>query len=213
MNSRHRTLVVFFSLSFCFVLSAFALSGCASRPKPKSDSEAAVTDSTVMHDPWFRAARTSDIAILKGMINGGQPVDKKTKIGTTALMVAAREGGIETVKFLIENGAKAAEVDKDGQSALVYALVGNAPQIKRTRIIEELLRSGANPFLIDKMGFQPVQEMISLDMDEQIKKLQFTDKKPCDLAPIPPGQISLSRGAREMKKPELAAFLEAQGCW
>ena len=193
------------------LLMTFVLCGCAS--KPKSDSAAAVTDSSVMHDPWFRAARTSDIAILKGMVKGGQNVDKKTKAGTTALMVASREGGIETVKWLLEDGAKASELDNDGQSALVYALVGNASAIKRARIVEELIRGGANPFLIDKLGFQPVQEMINLDMDEQVRKLQFTDKKPCDLVPTPPEQVSLSRGARKMEKPELAAFLEAQGCW
>ena len=184
------------------VLFSGMLSGCASKPKNEA-----------IGDPWFRAARTSDLTMLKGIMQGGGSIDRSTAGGTTALMTASREGSIETVKWLITNGANVRLLDKDDQSALVYCLVGNAPMIKKTRVVEELVASGADPFMVDKIGFQPVREMLELDMDDQIKKLNFTDKKPCDRLPIRQGEVSISKAARRLEKPELASFLEAQGCW
>lgn len=189
------------SLVFASALS-IGLSGCASKPKTEA-----------IGDPWFRSARTGDVTMLKGIMQGGGSIDRSTAGGTTALMTASREGSIETVKWLLANGANVRTLDKDDQSALVYCLVGNAPLIKKTRVAEELVAAGADPFLVDKIGFQPVREMLELDMDDQIKKLNFTDKKPCDRLPIRPGEVSISKAARRMEKPELASFLEAQGCW
>lgn len=188
---------------FLLVMGFVLLQACTSAPKQED----------ALGDPWFRAARTSDIAVLKGMLEGGKPIDHTSPPGITALMVASRAGNPETVRWLLDHGADASKVDSDGQSALVYALVGLAKGPKLERIVEELIKGGANPFAIDKIGFQPVQEMIELELDAQIRKLKFSDKKPCDRVPPRTGEVSLSRMARRMENIPLAEFLEAQGCW
>lgn len=189
-----------------FVFLPLLINGCASK------SNVIAVDAPG-GDPWFRAARTSDIATLKKMIEAGRKVDEPNKLGVTALMTASRNGSPELIKWLIEQGADASRMDQDGQSALVYALVGNSTGIKLERTVEILIKAGANPFAIDKLGFQPVQQMLELDMDAQVRGLRYTDKKPCDLMPVRKDEVPISKAARRMEKIALAEFLEAEGCW
>lgn len=192
--------------SWMIVLVALtALAGCVSSEKKEE---------VVLGDPWFRAARTSDIAVMAGMIKAGKKVDEPSAPGLTALMVASRAGNPETVKWLLAQGADASKLDRDGQSALVYGLTGLATEVKRERIVEELIAAGADPFKIDRLGFQPVIAMMEFEMDAVVRRLRFTDKKPCDRVPkLPDSKASLSQIARQLENVPLAEFLEAQGCW
>lgn len=190
------------------ILVVFVSLSCASTPaKPTETAEERVSD------PWFLAARTADIPVLEGMIQGGKPIDEPSMVGVTALMMASRSASPETVKWLLEKGADPNKVDRDGQSALMYALVGTGRGVKLEATIEILIRAGANPFQIDVLGLQPIQTMMELGLDQQVKQIKFTDKRPCDLGKAPKGQVSLANGARRLENPELAKFLEAQGCW
>lgn len=170
-------------------------------------------ETTVAADPWFRAARTSDIAQLKGMLAGGKSVDSTSSVGVTALLVAARMGNLETVKWLLENGANVNHRDRDGQSALGYALTGVSRGPKQEEVVSQLLKAGADPFVVDAIGFIPVREMLNLEMDELLKTLSYTDKKPCDRMPKIKGEMSLSQYARKMERVAIAEFFEKQGCW
>ncbi len=194
------------SVLLSFVFLPFLVNGCASK------SNVIAVDAPG-GDPWFRAARTSDIATLKKMVEAGRKVDEPNKLGVTALMTASRNGGPELIKWFLDEGADASRLDQDGQSALVYALVGNSTGIKLERIVEMLIKAGANPFVVDKLGFQPVQQMLELDMDAQVRGLKYTDKKPCDLLPARRDEVTISKAARRMQKIALAEFLEAEGCW
>jgi ankyrin repeat protein len=181
-------------------------SGCASSAK--------IDDPIVAgSDPWFTYVRRGNLAILQGLIDGGKDVDAISSAGTTALMVASRNGSIEVVKWLLSKGADPRKLDQQQQSALVYGLVGSADGIKRERLVEILIQAGADPFKFDAIGFQPLREMIDLEMNEQVKKLKFTNKKPCDLDPKVPGIPSLARTARRAENIPLAEFFEREGCW
>lgn len=186
------------------VLGLLGLVGCASGG---SKSEAPVGD------PWFRAARTGDVATLSGMIQGGKFIDEPSTVGVTALMVAARAGHPMAVKWMLANGADAKRLDKDGQSALAYALVGEGSGLKLEQVVDQLLDAGSDPFRVDAIGFQPIQAMIELDMENSIRKIKLTSKKPCDLVPKVQGQASLALGARRLDREKLAEYFEAQGCW
>lgn len=194
-----------FSSAVVAVLAILVSLSCASTPKPDETSPGS--------DPWFLAARTADIPVLEGMIQGGKPIDEPSSVGVTALMMASRNANPEMVQWLVEKGADPNKLDRDGLGALMYALVGLGRGVKLEKTVEVLIRAGANPFQIDAMGLQPIQVMMEQGLDEQVKQIKFTDKNPCDLGKAQKGQISLSAGARRLKSPELAKFLEAQGCW
>ncbi|MDX9732015.1 MAG: ankyrin repeat domain-containing protein [Bdellovibrionales bacterium] len=191
-------------LSGLAVLQILSVLACSSTPKATEP---------VGGNPWFRSARTGDITIMRGMIAGGQSVDAQSSVGSTALMVASRAGGVETVEWLLQQGADAAILDQDGQSALVYALVGSASGPKLERLVELLIKAGANPFKFDVVGFQPVREMLALNMDRILRGLTYKQTKPCDLVERRTGEETLSQSARRLELVGLAEFFEEQGCW
>lgn len=191
-------------LMLSLIVGCLGLAGCASGGA-KSEVPSG--------DPWFRAARTGDIATMSGMIQGGKLINEPSKVGTTALMMAARAAHPMAVKWLLENGADVKALDKDGQSALAYALVGEGSGLKQEQVVDQLLFAGADPFYVDAIGFQPIQAMIELDMETSIRKIKLTSKKPCDLVPKVQGQASLALGARRLDREKLAEYFEAQGCW
>ncbi|XP_053675177.1 E3 ubiquitin-protein ligase MIB2 [Anopheles nili] len=51
--------------------------------------------------------------------------------GKTCLQVAAHQGHVELVKYLLQHGANVNVVDKEGDSTLHYASFGNQPEIMR----------------------------------------------------------------------------------
>jgi E3 ubiquitin-protein ligase mind-bomb len=59
--------------------------------------------------------------------------------GKTALQVAAHQGHLQLVRYLITLGANVNIVDKEGDSTLHYAAFGNQPEVMRV-----LLQNGAN---------------------------------------------------------------------
>lgn len=77
---------------------------------------------------------------------------------TTALMLAAFAGKFEIVLALLKGGAKANAQDSDRQTALIYAILGDANwpnqplSENRKKIIALLLEFGADPNLSDNNG-------------------------------------------------------------
>ncbi len=77
---------------------------------------------------------------------------------TTALMLACFAGKLEIVVALLKAGAQVNAQDSDGQTALIYAILGdkNWPHrplsITRKKIIIALLDFGANPNKTDNNG-------------------------------------------------------------
>lgn len=75
---------------------------------------------------------------------------------TTALMLAAYAGKLELVLALIKGGADVNMQDSDGQTALIYAILGDQSwphkplDPVRKKIILALLDAGANALLDDK---------------------------------------------------------------
>lgn len=78
--------------------------------------------------------------------------------GTTALMLACFSGRADIVFSLLKAGALANTQDSDGQTALMYAILGHKDwphsplNDTRKKIILLLLEHGANPSLTDKNG-------------------------------------------------------------
>jgi hypothetical protein len=85
------------------------------------------------------------VLISQNIIDINQPLNK---FGETFLHLAARENNIETVRFLIANGADVNAKDIDGRSPLFYTLLRNRnPSLP---LIQFMLEKGADIYLKDK---------------------------------------------------------------
>jgi len=94
------------------------------------------------------AARSGSKEILRLLISSGAQINLQAEDrGTSALIDSAMQKNIDMVRTLIDAGADLNIVSKDGQTALIVA-VG----IGDTKVVEALLKAGANPDIKDSMG-------------------------------------------------------------
>ncbi|MGC1302255.1 MAG: ankyrin repeat domain-containing protein [Caulobacteraceae bacterium] len=68
---------------------------------------------------YFDAAREGRVDLLQGMVKDSMPIDAHNGQGYTALILAAYDGQLEAVNFLIGKGADPCAVDPKGNSALM----------------------------------------------------------------------------------------------
>lgn len=187
-----------------FGLGMFLMIGCAGKPKVAEP----------IGHPWFGAARLGDIQSMDKQISAGTSVDTASSANATALHVAAFHGNVQVVKWLIEKGADVNKLDIDKSNALGYALTGAAQGPKLAELVETLIKAGTDPFHQSAIGFVPVEEMVERGLGDQLRLLNFSNKKQCDRVPSQGrGGMSLSQIARKVGHIEIAEFLEAQGCW
>jgi hypothetical protein len=76
--------------------------------------------------------------MLRWLLTQGASLDAPSANGTTALMMAAREGRYETALLLIERGANVNARNENNVSALDFAQRNND-----TRLVERLKAAGA----------------------------------------------------------------------
>jgi ankyrin repeat protein len=78
---------------------------------------------------WEHAARTGDLPALQRMRRSGHDVDAKDGHGMTALMRAAHAGHLESVEWLIAEGAALDHTAKSHLSALMLAIIGGHDRV------------------------------------------------------------------------------------
>jgi len=103
----------------------------------KESVNAADTDGT---RPLHWAVRADELEIARLLLRAGADPNAETRLGVTALYLAAQNGDAEMVKALLDAGAKANQVDRaTGESILMTAIrSGN------TAAVQALLSSGAD---------------------------------------------------------------------
>ena len=70
---------------------------------------------------YFVAAGRDDVNGVRAMLNAGYPVDRQDVWGDTALMVAAKSGAVNVVRYLLARGANAQIENKHGQTVMTIA--------------------------------------------------------------------------------------------
>lgn len=94
----------------------------------------------------------NDLKSVKEYYNLNFDLDEKNDTGWNALIVASFNGAFDIVKFIIENKiSNVNDVNNNGTSVLMYAMT-NARETNDLRIMEYLIKKGANHKLTDYKG-------------------------------------------------------------
>jgi ankyrin repeat protein len=101
-----------------------------------------------LHD----AAAAGDIATLKTLIASGRSVDEQaTFLGATPLMEAARNGQVETMRYLVANGA-----DPHAKSDIDATTIGYAAQWGELKAVDYLIELGVDVNVWAEQGGNPL---------------------------------------------------------
>ena len=105
----------------------------------------------------FLAVLDGKIEMAKCLIDNGADVDmKSTSDGATPLHLAAIYGEIEIVKSLIDNGAHVDLKDKDGETPLRWAVLGDwSLKVPKIEVVKCLIEHGAQVDSRDKNNKTP----------------------------------------------------------
>ena len=118
------------------------------------------------------ASRVGDTELVKQLLDGGAPVDKKQMIDgmawMTPLMLASRSGRTKVVQLLLDRGASIDEKDTDGRTALVLASME-----LETDTMKLLLLNGAIHDFKDKEGDEVVRfvRFVALFDEDQLGRM------------------------------------------
>lgn len=104
---------------------------------------------------FYTTAEADDLTGLKRLHQMGESTDVRGFLGRTALHVAAREGRISMLVWLLRSGADFAITDEHGVCALRTA----AENGKRDAVFI-LLAAGASPGVYAKDGFAPLHAAV-----------------------------------------------------
>jgi hypothetical protein len=80
--------------------------------------------------PLMHAVHKNQIGAARALLDGGAPVDSRSRSGETALMMAAGYGYTPMVELLLAHGANPRAATLDGYNVLAAAL-GGVPDIDR----------------------------------------------------------------------------------
>lgn len=107
--------------------------------------------SVPLEEYYFSAARTGDIVLLDEFIRAGMPVDHTTAKGYTPLILAAYNGHLDTVEWLMEKGADPCAQDNKGNTALMGAIFKG-----EFAIAKRLIQTDCKPDQTNHVGQTPL---------------------------------------------------------
>jgi hypothetical protein len=92
-----------------------------------------------MSPDWKLAIKADDVAVLEGLLRAGADINARDEHGQTGLMIAARDGKTEVVRWLVAHGADLDHTAKFHLSALMLAVING-----RDAIVGILADAGAD---------------------------------------------------------------------
>ncbi|GAA5125151.1 ankyrin repeat domain-containing protein [Luteolibacter yonseiensis] len=126
---------------------------------------------------WFRASAQNDWAALQKFIAAGFHADARNADGDSALHIAAREGAEKSAEFLLNRKLPVDQRGNADRTPLMVAVVAN-----QTKMVNWLLRQGADPTLKDKDGFAPLMLAVREGRPGSVAELAAYDRESLDSA-------------------------------
>jgi ankyrin repeat protein len=114
--------------------------------------------------------KTENVKLFGALLDAGADVNEKNGIGRTPLSMACKNGHLDIVKLLLQNGAEINEPDEDtGDTPLIQACKTNAD--KAAAMVELLLNNGASLDCCNDLGDTPVMSVVRHRNELALSKL------------------------------------------
>lgn len=155
---------------------AFGFAGC----RKKSEAigkELREAGYEMTAEGWFGAVRTNDVAVMRKMSEGGFDVKLVDPEGNGALHVAAAAGAMEAAGYLLEKGFAIDAKGAKGRTPLMAAVIADKP-----KMVQWLLREGADPKLKDDDGFMALMLAVSGGAKSSVEELAPYHREDLDSA-------------------------------
>ena len=124
--------------------------------------------------PYLYAGAEGRLDILKMTVAAGADLKSVNRYGGTALTPAAHHGHVEVVRYLLSTKIDIDLVNKLGWTALLEAVILGDGSPTYQKIVELLLRAGANTSIADKEGVLPIEHARSQGYREIVALIQNT---------------------------------------
>lgn len=111
----------------------------------------------IYDSPYLYAGARGHLDILVMTLAHGADLRSTNRYGGTALIPAAERGHVETVRTLIAAGVDVDHVNKLGWTALLEAIILSDGGAAHQRIVDLLVKGGADVNLADGQGVTPLQ--------------------------------------------------------
>ena len=147
-----------------------------------------------LNEQLLAAARKSDAAQVKALLDKGASVDAKTRYGATPLFYASDRGSVEVVKLLLERGADVNVKDTFyNATPIVWAAQRNHPEVVKLLIAKGASKESALDVAIGG-GHKEVLKVV------------------LEAGGLPPAALTRALGgAMRSKNDEMVALLKAAG--
>ena len=139
-------------------LAKAAIQGDLAEIKTLLDAGADVNAKDRIEDsPYLYAGARGHLDILKMTLTHGADIKSINRYGGTALIPASERGHVETVRTLIEAGVDVDHVNRLGWTALLEAVILGDGGVRHQKIVDLLVKAGADVGLADNEGVTPLQ--------------------------------------------------------
>jgi ankyrin repeat protein len=125
-----------------------------------------------MRSAWRQAAIVGDTPTLVRLLAEGADLNARDRFGQTALMLSARHGRAQSVRFLLDNGAERDVTAKFGLSALMLAIVNRHHSVARDLVdrgADLSLRGRGAPGFAGKTAYDLASEAGQPDLAAHIR--------------------------------------------
>ena len=197
------------------LIAALLLPGCGKSP---DTARKELGQMNIKYDAtaFFEAITNNDLVAFKLFLEAGMDPNTTAQIASnpSALMIAANHNRLEMAKMLIDKGANVNSKDKNGSTALMFAISYEAG--RNTELIKLLLSKGADANVTNKEGSTALMVAIGSQTADSAEVVKLLLEKGADVnAKSTKGVTALMVASKEKnltalklllaKKPDLEA--------